>query len=52
MTVTVADDKAPAIPTTPISIETGNIYTAVARDPDPAVANDGLGLILMDDFAQ
>lgn len=50
VTVTAAGSKTPAIPTTPVSIENGKIYTAIARDPDPMVLNDGLGLILMDDF--
>ncbi len=50
VTVTAAGSKTAAIPTTPITIENGNVYTAIARDPDPQVLNDGLGLILMDDF--
>ena len=50
VTVTADGSTDPAIPTTPITIEANGIYTAIARDPRPAVPNDGLGLILLDDF--
>jgi len=50
VTVTADGSTDAAIPTTPITIEANGIYTAIARDPRPDVANDGLGLILMDDF--
>ncbi|MGI9205507.1 MAG: DUF4397 domain-containing protein, partial [Woeseiaceae bacterium] len=33
-----------------ITLAEGGVYTAVARDPDPAVMMDTAGLILMDDF--
>lgn len=33
-----------------ITLAEGGVYTAVARDPDPAVMMDTFGLILMDDF--
>ena len=50
VTVTADGSIDPAIPTTPISIAANGIYTAIARDPRPDVPNDGLGLILLDDF--
>ena len=50
VTVTVEDSKTAAIGPARIVVENGNVYTAIARDPDPQVTNDTLGLILMDDF--
>lgn len=50
VTVTADGSKDAAIGPARIDISVTGIYTAIARDPDPQVANDTLGLILMDDF--
>lgn len=50
VTVTTEGSKMPAIGPARIDVDALGIYTAIARDPNPAVPNDGLGLILMDDF--
>jgi len=50
VTVTADGSTDPAIGPIDITIEANGIYTAIARDPDPAVMGDGLGLILLDDF--
>ena len=50
VTVTIADTKTAAIGPVTISLSDGGVYTAAARDPDPGVANDTFGLILLDDF--
>ena len=50
VSVTVDGAKTAAIGPARITIENGGVYTAIARDPDPQVQNDTLGLILMDDF--
>lgn len=48
VTVTPAGSKTPAIGPTPIGINAGGIYTAIARDADGG--GTPLGLILLDDF--
>ena len=50
VSVTAEASKTAAIGPARITIENGKLYTAIARDPDPQVLNDGLGLILIDDF--
>ena len=50
VTVTLADTKTAAIGPLVINIVEGGVYTAAARDPDPNLANDSFGLILLDDF--
>ncbi len=50
VTVTVAGTKTAAIGPATITLSDGGVYTAAARDPDPNVANDPFGLILLDDF--
>lgn len=50
ITVTADGSKEPAIGPVTVPVEANGIYTAIARDPNPAVENDGLGLILLDDF--
>ena len=50
VTVTVADTKTAAIGPVTVTLSDGGVYTAAARDPDPDVANDPFGLILLDDF--
>lgn len=50
VTVTAADSKTVAIGPATVTLSDGGVYTAVARDPDPNVAGDSFGLILLDDF--
>lgn len=50
VTVTPDDSVTPLIQTPTLSLAASGLYTAIARDPDPAVANDVPGLILLDDF--
>ncbi|HMB72502.1 MAG TPA: DUF4397 domain-containing protein, partial [Gammaproteobacteria bacterium] len=50
VTVTVADTKTAAIGPLTVTLSDGGVYTAAARDPDPAVANDTFGVIVLDDF--
>jgi hypothetical protein len=50
VTVTLAGTTTAAIGPATITIADGGVYTAVARDPNPAVTNDSFGLIVMDDF--
>jgi len=50
VTVTVAGTKTAAIGPATITLSDGGVYTAAARDPDPDVAGDTFGLILLDDF--
>jgi len=51
VTVTADGDATVIIvPAVTITIDAAGIYTIVMRDPDPAVANDTVGFILMDDF--
>lgn len=50
VTVTLAGTKTAAIGPATITLSDGGVYTAAARDPDPNVANDPFGLILLDDF--
>ncbi len=50
VTVTLAGTTTVAIGPATIDVAAGGVYTAAARDPNPAVMNDSFGLILMDDF--
>jgi Domain of unknown function (DUF4397) len=50
VTVTLAGTLTAAIGPATITLDAGGVYTAVARDPDPDIANDSFGLILLDDF--
>jgi hypothetical protein len=51
-TVAVAAAGTTNVAIGPVTIDVvaGGVYTAAARDPDPDVANDTFGLILLDDF--
>jgi len=51
-TVAVAAAGTTNVAIGPVTVDViaGGVYTAAARDPDPDVANDTFGLILLDDF--
>jgi len=51
-TVAVAAAGTTNVAIGPVTIDViaGGVYTAAARDPDPDIANDTFGLILLDDF--